>query len=273
MVAIFTLLSVVAISIVVIRVATRAFMLTGMSAEAARFQAYSAFTGTGFTTREAEAVTQHPVRRRIAIVLMLIREAGLVTAVSSLVLSFVGTASHQEALRRGALLLGGLAALALLAHSRWVDRYLSRLIERALKKYAKLDVGDYYPLLDIGGDYTVARFVVHEGTWLAEKKLSEAELPEEGVLVLGILRADGTYLGAPRGHYTVHAGDTVVVYGKGPALEELDRRLAGAPGERAHARAVREHELELRDQDVQDGVLEAMRRLHDADRDGPTPGD
>jgi len=47
MVAVFTLLSVVAVSIIVVRVATKALQLTGLSAETARFQAYSAFSGTG----------------------------------------------------------------------------------------------------------------------------------------------------------------------------------------------------------------------------------
>ncbi|MGD8868921.1 MAG: hypothetical protein PVI01_14930 [Gemmatimonadales bacterium] len=49
MVAVLTLLSVVAVSIIIVRVATKALQLTGLSAEAARFQAYSAFSGTGDT--------------------------------------------------------------------------------------------------------------------------------------------------------------------------------------------------------------------------------
>ena len=50
MAALLILLSVVAVSILVTRIATRAFMLTGLSRDAARFQARSIITGTGFTT-------------------------------------------------------------------------------------------------------------------------------------------------------------------------------------------------------------------------------
>lgn len=65
MVAVASIFSVAVISLVITRIATLAFVLTGMSTEAARFQARSALTGTGFTTGESEAVVNHPVRRRI----------------------------------------------------------------------------------------------------------------------------------------------------------------------------------------------------------------
>ena len=75
--ALLILLSVVAVPIRVARIATRAFMLTGLSKETARFQARSIITGTGFTTDEAEHIVNHPVRRRISLTLMLIGNAGL----------------------------------------------------------------------------------------------------------------------------------------------------------------------------------------------------
>lgn len=69
-------LTVLGLSLVVTRLATTALHLTGLSWEAANFQARSAFTGTGFTTAEAEKVTGHPVRRRIITWLMIARSAG-----------------------------------------------------------------------------------------------------------------------------------------------------------------------------------------------------
>jgi len=87
MIAVSTLLVVLFISLIVVRVASVALTLSGMSREAARFQARSAWTGTGFTTEEAEAVLRHPVRRRIISLLMQLRGVGLVTAASTLMLS------------------------------------------------------------------------------------------------------------------------------------------------------------------------------------------
>jgi len=65
MIAIVSLLCVLSLSLFVTRVATVALAHTGLSREAARFQARSAFTGVGFTTSESENVINHPVRRRV----------------------------------------------------------------------------------------------------------------------------------------------------------------------------------------------------------------
>lgn len=80
MVALATVLVVLLVSLLITRVATVALTLTGLSREVARFQARSALSGTGFTTSEAEAVVNDPVRRRIVMALMLVGSAGIVTA-------------------------------------------------------------------------------------------------------------------------------------------------------------------------------------------------
>ena len=52
--AIASLLIVLTMSLLVTRIAAMALMLTGMSQEAARFQARSAFTGVGFRQKQVE---------------------------------------------------------------------------------------------------------------------------------------------------------------------------------------------------------------------------
>ena len=63
MIPVVSLLTVVTLSMVVTRIAAVALVYTGLSHQAARFQARSAFTGVGFTTSEAEHLVNHPVRR------------------------------------------------------------------------------------------------------------------------------------------------------------------------------------------------------------------
>jgi hypothetical protein len=62
-----------------------------MARDTAKFQARSAFTGVGYTTEEAEQVTRHPVRRRIAMLLMFLGNAGTVTVIASLILGLSET--------------------------------------------------------------------------------------------------------------------------------------------------------------------------------------
>lgn len=90
MFAVASLLVVILLALLVMRVATVVLTLTGLSRESARFQARSALTGVGFTTREAESVVNHPVRRRVVMLLMLIGSAGVISVVTTLILSFAG---------------------------------------------------------------------------------------------------------------------------------------------------------------------------------------
>lgn len=77
MISIVTLLIVLTLSILLTRIATVALTHTGLSRESAKFQARSAFTGVGFTTSESEKVVNHPIRRRILLMLMLLGNAGI----------------------------------------------------------------------------------------------------------------------------------------------------------------------------------------------------
>ncbi len=242
MVALITLLLVVVLSILVTRVATVALIHTGLAREAARFQARSAFSGSGFTTSESEAVVNHPIRRRIIMLLMLLGNAGLVTAVSTLLLTFLEPHSSGSMVWRFVFLVAGLVVLWALARSHTVERWLHNLISRLLKRYTKLDVRDYNSLLHLSGEYRVSELFVREGDWLAGQRLRELDLSKEGVMVLGITRAAGDYEGAPTGDSLVLAGDSLVLYGRASSFEELDQRREGWYGDRLHRKAVREQE-------------------------------
>ena len=165
MVAIVSLLAIVTLSIVITRVATVMLTATGLSRDIARFQARSAFSGAGFTTSESESVVNHPVRRRFVMQLMLLGAAGVVTSLTSLLLSFTDATDQQTATRL-LVLVGGLLALRLLAGSRIVDRLLTRVTEWALRRFTSLNVRDYDKLLHISDDFAVAELEPQDGDWI-----------------------------------------------------------------------------------------------------------
>jgi K+/H+ antiporter YhaU regulatory subunit KhtT len=240
MLAVISVLIVLTLSLLIGRIAAVALTVTGIPREVARFQARSAMTGTGFTTQEAESIVAHPVRRRLVMVLMLVGNIGAAGLIASLIGSFLGISSAGAGLSRALMLLGGLLALLLIARSPWVDRRLARVIGAAVRRFTDLDVRDYAAMLRLSGDYAVSELYVEADDWIADTPLAELDLPHEGVLVLGIVRSDGHYLGAPTGSSAARAGDTLIVYGRIPVLEDIDRRHAGREGEQAHARAVAE---------------------------------
>lgn len=243
MLAIVSLLCILTLSIAITKVAAVALTHTGLSRQSARLQARSAFTGVGFTTSESEKMVNHPVRRRILMTLMILGNAGIVTVMSTLIVGLVGATRDEAALApRIALLMSGLVALWAISSSAWVDRQVARWVRRALGRFTDIDVRDYASLLHVSGDYAVVELEVEPGDWLAGRALRELELPEEGVLVLGVQRPDGTFLGAPSGGTCIEAGDVVLLYGRGASLRELDERRAGWRGEVAHHASVREYE-------------------------------
>jgi Trk K+ transport system NAD-binding subunit len=92
-------------------------------------------------------------------------------------------------------------------------------------------------LLQIGGDYSIDEIEVDDDDWVEGTPLRDLRLNREGVVVLGVRRADGRYVGVPSGGTTIQAGDTVVVYGEAGQLDELRDRKEGTSGDEAHERA------------------------------------
>jgi hypothetical protein len=245
------------VSMIVVRVGATALSMTGLSQELARFQARSAFTGAGFTTSESEQVVHHPVRRRIIMLLMLLGNVGIVSAISSMVISFVPAGETRgwtdTAIFRLAMLGLGLSLLWMISNTAWVDRQLSRLIGWALKRWTSLELRDYAGVLHLSRGYIVSEFAVREEDWLANRRIEELRLSEEGVLVLGIDKPDGTYLGAVRGPTLIEAGDTLFLYGREDAMAELDRRRAGGEGDQEHRQAIdRQRQVEAEEREAEE---------------------
>lgn len=254
MLPIISLIVVLIVSMVVVRVATVALTLTGLSRDLSRFQARSAFTGAGFTTGESEQVVGHPVRRRIIMILMLLGNAGFVTVISTLVVSFTKEVDPDSwagpLVTRLALLFGGLFFLILFARSRYIDQWMSTVIAWCLKNWTKLDARDYANLLHFREDYAVSELKVQGRDWLANNPLSDLQLSHEGVIVLGINRENGSFVGAPRGKTRIEEGDTLLIYGREHSIAELDTRKRGKKGERKHAKAVAEQHTIEEQEDV-----------------------
>ncbi|MDQ8204141.1 TrkA C-terminal domain-containing protein [Pelagicoccus sp. SDUM812003] len=249
MASIVTLTLVIGFSMLVTKIATIALVHTGMSKDRAQFQARSAFSGAGFTTSESEVVVKHPVRRRIITLLILFGNAGLVTAVSSLILGFVGPDTAAGQIRHVIFLFGCISALFLAARSQRLDRILSQIISKLLDRYANIRSHSLSKIMSLMGDFEVSEVHLKNATWLAGKKLSDLELPEEGLVILGIVKPDGSYIGVPRGRYTLEPEDEIIVYGKADKIKEISERPDRPSAEREHAQKVATHKEELRQQD------------------------
>ncbi len=244
MIAVGSLLLVVALSLLIIRIGTIAFLMTGLSEEVSKFQALSAFSGAGYTTTEAESIVKYPERRRVATILIRLGSIGAVTSIATLLLSFVG--AGETTLSRFLVLIAGVFLLILLTRSKTFHNLLTPMIERLLAKYTKLDLRDYADLLNLREDYRIVELDIKEDTWLINKTIDELDLADEGVLVLGVERPGKGYIGAPASDLKLLSGDHITLYGRESRLQELSKRASG--DEAAHEKAVEKHESDLDEQ-------------------------
>jgi len=237
MISLISLCVVIILSTVMVRVGAIALEMTGLSRDSSVFQAHSAFSGVGFTTSESEAVVNHPVRRRILRLLMLLGNVGFTSVIATLVLS-LSTATQTQFAARLVILASVVVGLLALSRSRWLDRGLNRLIRLALARWTTLSVVDYAELLGISRGYVVSELEADENDWIAERSLADLALSDEGIVVLGVQRKGRSYLGAPRGGTVIKPGDMVTLYGPEALLRALAEREAGEDGDRAHKEAV-----------------------------------
>lgn len=239
------LLFIVLLSLLVNRIATVALAFTGMSKEMARFQARSAFSTCGFTTMESESVVNHPVRRRIIMLLMLMGSVGLVGGVATGLASFTGEHDYSLTMRI-CVMISGLASLFALGMSQWIDDQLFRVIGWAIGHFTQLEVHDFVNLLQLGPVYSVTEMRVEEGDWLVGQRLDELRLNDIGVNVLAIHRADGQYVGSPTGTTYIRRGDRLIVYGARDNIVALDENRDKKEAGEQHRRMMEERRAQWR---------------------------
>jgi len=208
---IILIIVVVFINVMIKKVAAAVLRLTGLDQPTADFQALSALTGTGFTTREAESVMTHPMRRRIISLLMIIGNAGTVVVIGGLIFSFL-TITSPWAIFRFVILIVALYLIFKMATHIKLARFLSKKIEEKLRERYELQKSTLKKVLDLGENFGVAEITLHEGSSCVEKTLASSDLGKKKILVLAIERDEERIL-VPRGNHKLHVGDNLICYG------------------------------------------------------------
>jgi hypothetical protein len=215
-------------SFIIVRIGAVAFQLTGLEWSLAKFHSLSCFSGTGFTTKEAELITGDRRRRRIASVLMVLGNAGLVTMIAT-----AASAMNPEATLLGWLSKSylpflppwsvqgvnmGIIAVALyivykvFTNNRFNRKLTGYLREKILKREFFKPVS-FEELLMLTGGYGITRLEVPRGNPLIDKTLAESELRKNDITVLAILRGSDTKPNPPA-NSKIQEGDELVLFGK-----------------------------------------------------------
>jgi hypothetical protein len=213
------LLIAILVSFIVVRIGGFALQLTGIDPEVARFQALSAFSGTGFTTREAERVVGHRTRRRIVTILIILGNAGLVTIIATLVASFTQVSDYTWFFIRLAIIVGGIFGLyQLIIRSNVGQRILDRL-QRPLMNRILREAPAVEDIFHVEKDWAISLVMIKGSS--KSIGLSAADITAEGdIEILGIDRADA-YLTRPDREEKIVQGDRLLVYANRKAVKRI----------------------------------------------------
>ncbi len=214
-------LLVIFVSFLIVRAAAIALMMTGMDEKRAKFQALSAFSGTGFTTKEAEYVINHPKRRRIITWLMIMGNAGIVTVIVTATSSLVRSGGYQLPMYMLLLAVGIFIIYRIVTNRGFIRRW-EGFIEDKFVQSRTFEEGVTEDLLHFIEGYGLVRIIVAGDSPLAGSSLAEQKLTKRDILVLGIERGK-SWIPIPKATEIIEDGDKVVAYG---ALKVL-KRIAG----------------------------------------------
>jgi hypothetical protein len=204
------LLIAILISFIVVRIGGFALQLTGMEPEVARFQALSAFSGTGFTTREAERAVGNKIRRRIVTILIILGNAGTVTVIATLVASFTQVGGYAWFFIRLAIIIAGIFGLYQLIIRSNVGQRILDWLQRPIVKRILRAAPATEEIFHVEKDWAISLVLIKGSSKSIGQ--SVADITAEGdIEVLDINRV-GSYLTRPSREEKIVEGDRLLIY-------------------------------------------------------------
>lgn len=228
------------VSFIVVRIGAIAFELTGLEPSLARFQSLSCFTRTGFTTKEAELVTGHPQRRRIATTLIIIGNAGFVTLIGTFANSLrsdsfilksqipflkVNIPSPMIPWFNFFVILCGIYIIyKIFSYARFADMFTNFVRKNIVRKEIIKKVTFEELMLSTGG-YGVAQIEICENSPILNKRILETELRKHDISIL-VVERDNKNIPNPPADTTIILGDKLTCFGK---LDDIREKICVMP--------------------------------------------
>lgn len=221
MYAALSLVIIIAFTFLSVRVASVALKLTGMPTRDARFQALSALTGTGFTTRDSELIVNYPIRRQIISWLMILGNLGVVSVVATTLISFVNVGTELSAIIiQLAWLTGSTALFFIIMMSSFVDRIFCNVIAFVLKKYTFLGNRRHHRVLQLGDGISIGEHQFFSKDVITINDLQESMKP---LKLLAIHRSNGQTEIVDSNTDTINPDDKILVLGSDEAHAEFEK--------------------------------------------------
>ncbi len=216
MISLFIILSIITVITFIVEIAATALKMTGLDIHTARFQALSAITGTGFTTKETELIMKHRQRRGIVMALMVVGPICFLGVLSSFLLSMKQEFIVDQLL----VILAFVGFLLLVTRSPRFVAFFHKIIEKQLKRYKYPRRVQLEEILQISSDFGVYELKVAPHSRFVNKQLSETDFKDKGFIILAIERGKEV-LTVPKAHDVILPEDVLVIFGQLKGLKIL----------------------------------------------------
>lgn len=193
------------------------FRLTGLKLEISRFQVISMMTGTGFTTGESELILGHPIRRKLAIFLILFGAFSLAVIISS-ISNFL---SDDLGVKEILFLALGIIFVLVILKLTFIQKILSNLFNKDMKK--NIELGDL-PIREVfltdKKDY-ILNLHIYKESCLFHNTINQVikEHDQLDIVILFIKRGD-LKIKKNIYHTKIHEGDQIYLFGDRGVIKE-----------------------------------------------------
>jgi hypothetical protein len=210
---------IIVISVFIVKIASVALNLTGLDDKRAFFQALSAFTGTGFTTRDSELVMNNDIRRKIIIFLIILGNAGFISVITTLILTFQ-KGGVTPVLMNIVLILLAILLIIKVSFHKGITRKLTKKIQSRLIKSPNFTKRPVEEILRLAEGYGIAEVTLNEHCGDIGKTLFESSFRQKDILIMAIERESGV-IPAPHASDKLLLNDTLICYGKLHNIEKI----------------------------------------------------
>jgi hypothetical protein len=203
---------------IVVLIGTVAYQLTGLDWETAQFQALSAFTMTGFTTRASERVVSHPARRQITMALIVAGYTSTASVIATLVSSFAYNTLLEITVNL-AILVAVVGGLVFAVRRTGVHSPLVDPVRRWVSRYIAHEEVPHEELFYYRRGFGITRVEVPRGSRVAGQLLRDADLKRHQLQVLAV-ETGGEIHPVPDADRRLEVGDHLVLYGRIDRVQE-----------------------------------------------------
>ncbi len=224
------------VSFIAVRLGAIAFELTGLDWSMASFQALSCFSGTGFTTRESELVTNNQQRRRIASTLIILGHAGFVTLIATLAnslrpelfasdytISLFNSAfplSVQPWIKLGIVIIAIIVSYRIATYTQ-LDKKMTNFLRLRFIKNELIKRITFEELVVATGGYGISQIEIFKDSPVIDTTLMNSQLRDADITVLAIQKA-GEIIPNPSARMKIGLGDKLICFGK---LENIRNKI------------------------------------------------